>query len=40
VVAKMEDKNLTQISLPVRGMTCAACVANAEKSIKSISGCG
>lgn len=38
MVAKMEDKNLAHITLPVQGMTCAACVAKVEKSLRSISG--
>ncbi|ODA40919.1 cation transporter [Desulfosporosinus sp. BG] len=38
MVAKMEDKNLVQISLPVQGMTCAACGAKVERSLRSISG--
>lgn len=38
MVAKIKDKKLAQISLPVQGMTCSACVANVEKSLRSISG--
>ena len=38
VVDKIRDKSLAQISLPVQGMSCAACVAKVEKSLKSISG--
>ncbi len=30
--------NLVQASLPVQGMTCAACVAKVEKTLKSIAG--
>ncbi|KLU60863.1 copper-exporting P-type ATPase A [Peptococcaceae bacterium CEB3] len=34
----MRSGNSAQVSLPVEGMTCAACVAKVEKALKSISG--
>lgn len=34
----MENENLGQVSLPVQGMSCTACVAKVEKTLKSISG--
>ncbi len=34
----MSSENLAQVSLPVQGMTCAACVAKVEKALKSITG--
>jgi len=32
------NENLAQVSLPVEGMTCAACVAKVEKALKNITG--
>ncbi len=34
----MKNRSSAQVSLPVRGMTCAACVAKVEKTLKSIAG--
>ncbi|HVJ47705.1 heavy metal translocating P-type ATPase [Desulfitobacterium sp.] len=36
--SEMEKENVEQVSLPVQGMTCAACVAKVEKTLKSITG--
>lgn len=34
----MRSENLAQVSLPVQGMTCAACVARVEKVLKNLTG--
>ena len=34
----MENSNSTKLILPVKGMTCAACVLHVENAIKSIEG--
>ncbi len=32
------SEHLAQVSLPVQGMTCAACVAKVEKTLKTMTG--
>lgn len=34
----MRSDNLVQVSLPIEGMTCAACVAKVEKTLKNMAG--
>jgi len=34
----IRNEHLAQVSLPVQGMTCAACVAKVEKTLKTMSG--
>ena len=33
-----KSEHLAQVSLPVQGMTCAACVAKVEKTLKNMTG--